>query len=227
MAAKVRLDVAAIRACLIDTQHNFKKINASLSVKKEPPSDEVIENLIAGYALIDAYIADDINLFSYGCSHHLLELNHTVLYEHAPITRSEEKSQFKATEKYFYNSSNGGVGQLMEWMHLHNHDSVWKQAAGVFTCMISQPQLFLEGNHRTGSLIMSYMLMRQGRTPFVLSAENAKFFFEPAELAKMRHKKRFIDDLIYLPKQTRKFAKLLKKEQHPEFLLRRGLMEVS
>jgi prophage maintenance system killer protein len=221
MAAKSRLDVAAVRARLLETQRDFKQINQHLTVEKTPPSDEVINNLVAGYALIDRYLRDGIDLFAYGSSYRLLELNHTVLYEHADISKDEDKSQFSATQDYFYETKNGGIGQLMTWLELHNRDSVWKRAAGIFTYMISQPQLFLEGNHRTGSLIMSYMLMREGHGPFVLTVDNARFYFEPAELTKKRNKHNIIDDLLHLPKQTKKFAKLLKHEHGTDYMLKK------
>jgi prophage maintenance system killer protein len=214
-----RLDIDAIRSCLVDTQQNFKKINESLTVKRKPPSDEVIENLVAGYAKIDEYLANGIELFAMGNSHLFLELNHIVLYHSATISVEENKSQFKATQDHFYDVKDGGIGTLMEWLALNRSDNIWKKAAGVFTHLLSQPQLFLEGNHRTGSLIMSYLLMRQGHGPFVLSYENAKHFFEPAELTKKRRKKTLVDEFIHLPKQARKFAKLLKDEQHQKHLL--------
>ena len=219
MVAPSRLNLAEIRSCLVRTQHQFKHINAELTVKKTPPSDEVIANLLSGYALIDEFIAEGIDLFEYGNSHFFLELNHTVLFEHAPVSATEDASQFEATENYFYQNQTAGIGQLMEWLNIHDHDSVWKQAAGIFTFMLSQPQLFLEGNHRTGSLIMSYVLMKKGHAPFVLSAENARFFFEPAEMTKKRSKNNLVDDWLYLPKQTRKFACLLEKEQDKAFVL--------
>lgn len=217
-----RLDIAAIRSCLIDTQHNFKKINTSLKVKRTPPSDTVIENLIAGYAKIDEYLVNGIDLFAYGNSGLLLELNYIVLYQHSTTSSVEKHSQFEATQAHFYDVRDGGIGQLMDWLALNQNTNVWKRCAGIFTNILSQPQLFLEGNHRTGSLIMSYVLMREGYSPFVLSYENAKHFFEPAELTKKRRKKSLVDDFIYLPKQTRKFAKLLRSEQEKHRFLLTG-----
>jgi hypothetical protein len=51
----------------------------------------------------------------------------------------------------------------------------------------------------------------------VLSTLNAKHFFEPAEMTKKRRKKTF-DEFLHLPKQTGRFAKLLKKQQPSDFL---------
>jgi len=221
-----RLNIDAIRSSLIVTQQNFKKINATLTVKRKPPSDEVIDNLVAGYAKIDDYLANDIDLFGMGNSRLILDLNHIVLYHNSAISQEEDKSQFKATNSHFYDAKDGGIGQLMDWLTLNKNTNVWKKTAGVFTHVLSQPQLFLEGNHRTGSLILSYLLMKQGLSPFVLSYKNAKHFFEPAELIKKRRKKILIDEFIHLPKQTRLFAKLLQKEQSQHFFLKKHSNEV-
>jgi len=70
---------------------------------------------------------------------------------------------------------------------------------------------------------MSYLLAKSGHCPFVLSYENAKHFFEPAELIKKRRKKT-LDEFLYLPKQTRKFAKLLKSEQKDRRYLIKNLV---
>lgn len=208
---RTRLNIEAIRSSLIETQQNFDKINATLTVQRKAPSIQVIDNVVAGYAKIDEYIANDVDLFKIGNSPLILELNHIVLYQHANISIEEDKSQFKATKRHFYEAKHGGIGQLMEWLAIHQSSNVWRRAAGVFTHVLSQPQLFLEGNHRTGSLLMSYILMREGYAPFVLSYANAKHFFEPAEMIKKGRKKTF-DEYYHLPKQTRKFAKLLRSE---------------
>ncbi len=220
MAKIQRLDIEAIRSCLLDTQENFNKINASLTVKRTPPTGEVIENLVAGYAQIDYYLANDIDLFKIGNSELLLELNHLVLYHSAGISIEEDEHQFTATKKHFYDINGGGIGSLMDWLNVCNKGNIYKQAASVFTHILSQPQLFIEGNHRTGSLIMSYFLVKAGHSPFVLSYENAKYFFEPAELTKKRRKKALLDEFLHLPKQTRKFAKLLQREQNNRFYKR-------
>lgn len=215
-----RLNISAVRSRLLDTQKHFDKINKTLTVQRTPPSNEVIENIVAGYAKIDFYLANGIELFAMGNSHLLLELNHIVLYHTSSISEEESQHQFEATKAHFYAARNGGIGQLMDWLALNQHTNIWKRTAGLFTNILSQPQLFLEGNHRTGSLIMSYLLMHEGYQPFVLSYENARHFFEPAELTKKRRKKSLVDDFIYLPKQTRKFAKLLKDEQKRQSFLK-------
>lgn len=215
---KNQIDIDAVKDCLLSTQQNFDEINASLTVRRTPPSDQVIENLIAGYEQVNDYLSSDINLFEIGHSRLLLELNHIVLFHHGGLSSEEKDQQFKATEKHFYKSRYGGIDEFMGWLKVNKSLSIWKTTAGVFTHMLSQPQLFIEGNHRTGSLIMSYLLVRNGKSPFVLSVDNAKYFFEPAEIVKSKNKHQLLDEYYHLPKQTRKFAKLLKKGQDDRFL---------
>jgi ABC-type phosphate transport system substrate-binding protein len=36
------------------------------------------------------------------------------------------------------------------WFKEYGKESAWKRAAGVYVRILSQPQLYIEGNHRTG-----------------------------------------------------------------------------
>lgn len=213
------IDIDAVKACLKQTQNHFDDINDTLTVRRTPPTDRVIDNLVAGYEQVNDYLANDIDLFAVGNSKLLLDLNYSVLFHHSGLSSKEKDKQFKATEKHFYNSKRGGIDEFMHWLNVNKSLSTWKAVAGAFTHMLSQPQLFIEGNHRTGSLLMSYLLVREGKSPFVLSVDNAKYFFEPAEIVKSRYKHALLDEYFHLPKQTRKFAKLLKAEQDKSFLM--------
>lgn len=218
MANVTQLNIDVIRSNLVKTQKKFKKINPTLSANRPKPTDEVIENLIAGYERVNVCLAKGTDLFEMGNSEVLLELNQIVLYYHSEISEEEKESQFEATKKHFYEAKDGGIGALMEWLRGHQHANIWKRAAGVFTFIISQPQLFLEGNHRTASLIISYMLVREGYPPFVLTQDNAKLFFEPAENIKQRRKKT-LDDFFFLPWQRYVIATLLEREQNAKYLM--------
>ncbi len=213
------LNIDAIRSSLVDVQRNFQHINSRLSVQRPPLSDEAIENFLAGYAKIDAYLVDDFNLFEVGNSHALLELDNIVLFHSAQTSASEQNNQFKATQQHFYEAKDGGIGGLMEWLELNDDISVWKKAAGVFCYMVAQPQLFLEGNHRVATLVSSYLLVRDGYAPLVVTVENAKEFFEISEQIKLRNKNSFIDEFLSLPKLTNSFAQMLEAEQSHHFLI--------
>jgi hypothetical protein len=66
----------------------------------------------------------------------------------------------------------------VEWAAAHQDDPPRERAAGVYVMMLSRPQLFIEGNHRTGALVMSCLLARAGLPPFVLSPECAEGYFD-------------------------------------------------
>ncbi|MBF6058080.1 hypothetical protein [Thiomicrorhabdus heinhorstiae] len=214
------LNIDAIRSSLVDVQRNFQHINSQLSVHRSPLSDEAIENFLAGYAKIDAYLVDDFNLFEVGNSHALLELDNIVLFHSAQTSANEQNNQFKATQQHFYEAKDGGIGGLMEWLELNDDTSVWKKAAGVFCYMVAQPQLFLEGNHRVATLVSSYLLVREGFAPLVVTVENAKAFFEISEQMKEKHKNSIFDEFFSLPRLTSNFAQMLKDTQSDKYLLK-------
>ncbi len=221
MRRRRRLNVPAIEASLASVQRAFPRINADLSDRRDPLTDEVVANMIAGYRCVDDCLSEDIDLFAMGESARLMELNRLVLCGDSGGCRGDEQAgQFNNTRRHFYETQGGGVGGLMEWLAMHRKDRTNRLAAGLFTRVLSQPQLYPEGNHRTGALLMSYLLARDGWPPFVLTVGNARQFFEPATLIKKR-KKLGLDELIQLPKLTKRFAKLIEDEADSGFLLKR------
>jgi hypothetical protein len=105
---------------------------------------------------------------------------------------------------------------VVEWLSTHQRDSVWKQAAGVYVRVLSRPQLFIEGNHRTGALMMSYLLARAGRPPFVLMPESAREYFDPSTVLR-ETRKGALTTLFRLPRIKKRFAKFLTHHSHPRF----------
>lgn len=218
---KRRLNIDAIEASLAAVQREFSRINADLSDRRDPLTDEVVANMMAGYRCVDECLRKGIDLFAFGESARLVELNRLVLCgESIDCPGEVNAGQAKDTHRHFYETEGGGIGGLMEWLACHRKDRTSKLAAGVFTRVLSQPQLYPEGNHRTGALLMSYLLARDGRPPFVLTVENARQFFEPATLIKKR-KKQGIDKLVRLPKLTKRFARMIDEQADSGFLLKR------
>jgi hypothetical protein len=213
-----RLNLSAIEASLRAVQQDFVRLNATLSTPRDPFSDEVLANLLAGYACVDDAIAQGLDLFALGNSRRLLELNIRVLCGPGEKARRAAASHIAATERRFYEQPGGGIRDLMHWLSVHTKDPVWRRAAGAYVRILSQPQLYLEGNHRTGALIMSYILARDGRPPFVLTLDNAKAYFDPSALVKGT-KKRGVAELTRLPKLKKRFAKLLEAQSDDAYLL--------
>ncbi|MEE2732524.1 MAG: hypothetical protein VYA55_17015 [Pseudomonadota bacterium] len=174
MGVVARLNLDAIQQSLHATQRHFDAINGQLAAQRSPLTDEIIANMMEGYAFIDRALAEDVNLLAMGNSALLLELNSLVLLGSEPGKRSDFSSHLQHTQNYFYDNEQGGIGFLMEWQEIHEVDSLWDRVAGLYIQILSQPQLFIEGNHRTAILLVSFVLVREGYPPFVLKPEFAQ-----------------------------------------------------
>jgi prophage maintenance system killer protein len=215
-----RLNLSAIESSLRAVQEDFAHINRTLSTPRDPMTDEVRANMMAGYRCVDDALANGIDLFEVGHSKRLLELNTLVLCGTDKERREQWSQHVALTEKRFYEQKGGGIAELMAWLQEHRSDDVWKSAAaaGAYIHILSSPQLFIEGNHRTGALVMSYILAREGRPPFVLSVDNAKAYFDPSTLVK-ETKRHGLGKLIKLPKLKKRLAKLLEEKKDNQFLV--------
>jgi hypothetical protein len=212
------LNLDAIEASLRNLQAHFPYINELLRSRRDSLEDGVVANMIAGYGFVDSLLAQGINLLAMGNLKFFLELNALVLFGRDAAERSGAALEIAATERRFYDQEGGGIREVVEWYNLHRARSPWQRAAGVYISTLSEPQLFIEGNHRTGALVMSYILAREGFPPFVITTENARAFFDPSTLVTETRKRSYIA-LFRLPKITRYFAEFLKQQADPRYLI--------
>nr|WP_314872653.1 hypothetical protein [uncultured Pseudomonas sp.] len=208
MSATRRLDLRAIERALREVQSRFGELSQHFTEQRDPFTDEVLQNVLEGYALVDDYVARGIDLFDLQQLNLMLEINATVLCGSDPARRVEFAQHLVATEEHFFNNIEGGIKDLYNWYCSYHSDSVWKRAAGVYVRILSKPQLFIEGNHRTGSLLVSYLLMREGLPPFVLTLDNAEGYFNPSSVIR-NSAKHGVKALYELPKIKKKYAAFL------------------
>lgn len=211
-------DLPAIETALRDLQRAFPEINKEIFDRRDPLDNEVIENMLDGYAKVDRLLCEGVDIFAMGQLHRWLDLNATVLCGTDGTVRARHHRLLEATESRFYEQPNGGIRDIMEWYALNRGKNVWRRATGVFIRLLSDPQLFIEGNHRTGALLMSYILGREGQPPFVLAAKNARDFFNPSSVIK-KTKKRSLSMQLKMPGLGRAFADYLERQANPSFLL--------
>jgi hypothetical protein len=212
-----RIAIPAIEATLGRLHAGFDEINARLGARRDPLDRRVIDNLVAGYAFVDAAVADGLDLFAMGNLRHLLELNTIVLCGTNPDRRDAYAAHTEATERRFYEEHEGGVRDVVEWLAARADESPWSRAAGVYGRILTTPQLFIEGNHRTGALVASYLLLRDGLPPFVLSPENAPAYFD-ASAALKDIPKRGAATLFRLPGIRQRLADLLREHSDTRHL---------
>jgi len=209
--ASHRLDLAAVEASL-------RQVQARLPVHRDPLDDRVVDNMLAGYAFVDALVAAGTDIFALGQLKHLLELNTLVLCGASEARRAAHAGHRAATERRFYDEPDAGIQDVVEWHAGHDDEPVWSRAAGVYVRMLTTPQLFIEGNHRTGVLVMSYVLLNAGRAPFVLSVGNAEAYFEVSAALRHTHKNGPLA-LFRLPRLRRRLAALLRDHDDGRYLL--------
>ena len=216
-----RLDLKAIEQSLRDVQRAFPKINESLQSRRDSMTDAVLENMLSGYIFVDQAVADGVDLFTLRHATALLELNHIVLCGLNEQVRQEYQTHIEITTQRFYEQEEFNIDDILRWYYKHEKESAWKRAAGVYVRILSQPQLYIEGNHRTGALIMSYLLVREGKAPFVLTVDNAKAYFDPSTLIK-ETKKTATTVLTKLPRMKKLFADFLRKQVQEKYLHKVG-----
>jgi hypothetical protein len=212
-----RLNLKAIEQSLRDVQREFPKINERLHSRRDSMTDAVLENMLAGYAFVDRAVADGVDLFTLRHATALLEFNHIVLCGLNQQVRQEYQAHIEATAQRFYEQEEFNIDDILRWYYKHEKESAWKRAAGVYVRILSQPQLYIEGNHRTGALIMSYILVRDGKAPFVLTVDNAKAYFDPSTLIK-ETTKTTATLLTKLPRMKKRFAGFLHAQAHERYI---------
>ncbi len=214
-----QLNLDAIEESLRQTQKEFAYINDSLAMRREPIAEVIINNMLLGYQYVNGLLEKKINIVSENGKDQALELNQIVLCGDDDRVRFEFAEHMKQTAIRFYNQEECNIDNIVKWSKKNKSKSPWGRAARTYIYMISRPQLFFEGNHRTGALIMSSILASEGLPPFVLSIQNAKAYFDPSTLAKLTHKTLFTT-LYKLPKITKHFAKFLEEQAQNRFLLK-------
>lgn len=172
--------------------------------------------MMSGYELVDSLVGRGFDLFAMGNLKLFLEMNAVVLWGRGERERAAR--HLAATEERFYEQQGGGIRDIVEWYALHREKSPWRRAAGVYVRMLSEPELFIEGNHRTGALVMSYILARDGHPPFVLTTGNARAYLDPSTLVTETRKNSPVA-FFRMARITRYFSKFLKEQADQKYLL--------
>jgi len=212
----LRLHFGRIEDELRDVQRHFPEINAVLTSRRDDFTDTVRSNMLAAYEFLDALVADEVDLFSGAGLEALLQLNHLVLLGRG-YDPGEFRKHISATRRQFFDNFRRYVKPIRRWYRKHETENPYKIAAQVYVGVLSQPQLFQEGNHRTGSLIASGILLQNGRPPFVLTRQNAVAYFNPSSEIKFTDK-RTINGKLRLPKYQRDFREFLQRNVNPAYV---------
>ena len=202
-----RLDLFRIGEALLDVERDWPRIDAELVRlkigRKDPFTAFIRGNMLSAYTYLDLLVATRIEPLSDESLHHLLVLNHRVHYGVDQTLMAQHMPAIVATTEKF----NVNIEPIVNWHHRHaaQGDHPSKLAAETYVSIVGQPQLFIEGNHRTGALIASWINLHAGLPPFVLSVENALAYFAPSAEIKQFADRSTWRGRRHLPKYRKSF----------------------
>ncbi|QQR68776.1 MAG: hypothetical protein IPI58_08030 [Alphaproteobacteria bacterium] len=161
---------------------NFERINRQTNCSRDVFGEEIAGNLLCGYDWINRRLAK--NRHEFLSLDELLEINMIVHLGNAPSKRAEYGAFVNETGdklcKY--------APSLLKWYRRHEKkaEDPYKIAAGLYVRVLARPQLYLDGNHRTGSLIANCYLLMKGENPFIMTPHNAVEFLDLASDIKFK-----------------------------------------
>jgi hypothetical protein len=204
----LRLNLTKVERSLLRVERNWEKIDDELDLKKigrkDTPFNSVVRmRMMAAYEHLDKMLRKGVEPFSGESISEICELNDLVHYGTNLRLRQEYHRAIAATaEKYYKN-----LVPIRKWYkkHMDGEPHPLKVAAEVYVAILGHPQLFIEGNHRTGSIIASWIGMHYGHPPFILSPENAIAYFKPSAEIKMFADKSTWRGRFRLPKYRKSF----------------------
>jgi hypothetical protein len=213
---RLRLHLGRIEDELRDVQLHFPEINAVLNCRRDDFSDAVRQNMLTAYEFLDAVVDDGLDLFSDEGLEALLQLNHLVLLGRGYDLRAFGR-HISLTRRQFFDNFRQYVKPIRRWYRKHGTENPYKIASQVYVGVLSHPQLYQEGNHRTGSLIASGILLQNGCPPFVLTRQNAVAYFNPSSEIKFTDK-RTVRGGLRLPKYQRDFRVFLQQNVNQAYV---------
>ncbi|URA10831.1 hypothetical protein [Thermospira aquatica] len=222
MSSTCIFDIKAIQQSLLEVYRHFDRINLQLENKREPMTLEIIEHILLAYEYLNDLLAQGIDLFNPAGMYAILELNHIVLCGRDPAKRLEFHSHILSTRERFQKR----IGRIMKWYKDKGRKlPTLRKASQFYTLALSQPQLFIEGNHRTGNIILNYLLVGDGFPPFILTVENAVAYFNPSGRIKYSDKDKWIDHLTQIGSSEESIYNLLKKYGDTRYLVSKHCQE--
>jgi len=204
-----------IEESLKDFKKNFHSINDTLAMRREPLTDIWVDQILEAYSFLNSLLLKDMDLFTPAGLYALLEMNHLVLCGSHKETRAQYYSHLEETRKSFLKK----IRPIKDWvLEKKNHANPWKLATGYYSRSLSQPQLFIEGNHRTGNIILNYLLISKGEPPYVITPETAKTYLDLSGEIKFTDKDSTFESALRMPGYRKKFQKFLKENTRDYYL---------
>jgi prophage maintenance system killer protein len=184
-AEKIYFDVNTIYENYLKVQADFRNINQRINCQRDDFDYKVIKNLMLAQNFLNETIAHE-GAKKFLAPSDMLELNAIIHLGRELKDRTEFQGFLELSREKF----DKHLPYLMKWCKRHerDNDDPYLIAAGLYVRILAAPQLFSDGNHRTGAMVANYYLLRKGLNPFVLTNENAEEFFNLASDVKFKKK---------------------------------------
>ena len=218
-----RLNLDTIDFSLKTVEEHWTQIDDELDLRgigrKDTPFTALIRmRMMSAYRYLDDLLAQQLPPFSRESIEHMLILNERVHYGTDHQLIAEYTKAINANAEKFSQH----IGPIQNWYELHtkrgNHPL--KLAAEIYVSILGYPQLYIEGNHRTGTLIANWITVYNGFPPFVLSVENAIAYFAPsAEIKKFVNKSTWRGQ-AQLPKYRKSFLAFWESHIDSQYLMK-------
>ncbi|AKJ64412.1 hypothetical protein L21SP4_01163 [Kiritimatiella glycovorans] len=207
--------IGRIEQSLRGVQKEFDSINRRLSLHREDLTDEIVDHILEAYRFLNGLMGKGVDLFSLAGLHSLLELNHIVLCGTDMRTRMEyHESVLMARRKY-----TARIGRIRDWV-IRNRErgDPYRTASIFYASALSQPQLFVEGNHRTGNIVLNYLLVSRNEPPYVMEPETAVGYLEISGRIKFSDRTILPGKVALNSVHGRHFARFLRESADAKFM---------
>ena len=202
-----QFELEAIQEALEGFMIAFDEVNRRLVLEREALTREMVDRIVSAYEFLNGLLRKEIDVFTPAGLHAMLELNHLVLCGSDPAVRTGYYSHLTATRKRFLKR----IGPVRSYVlkRRGRKQNPHEVAAGFYSRMLSYPQLFLEGNHRTGNILLNFLLISAGASPYVPTAEHAHLYLNLSGDFKLTERDNAFDTALKMPKYRKQFETFL------------------
>lgn len=216
-----RLNLEAIDASLTTVEQHWTEIDDELEhrgIGRKDTFDATLKmRMLSAFSYLDDLLRDQIPPFSPASIEPMLTLNERVHYGTDERLMAEYARAREATAEKFHQN----IRPIQDWYERHGArgQHPLRIAAEIYVSILGYPQLYIEGNHRTGSLIADWISIYFGFAPFVLSADNALAYFAPSIEIKHFADKSNWRGQARLPKYRKSFLHFWENHIDPRYLI--------
>ena len=208
-------NLKAIEQSLKGFQNVFPQINDQLAIRREELTDSMVSQIVDAYEFLNSLLRRDMDLFTPAGLHALLEMNHIVLCGTNKQIRAQYYFHLEETRRSFLRQ----IRPIKDWvLKKRKENDPYYLATGFYSRMLSRPQLFLEGNHRTGNVILNYLLISKRSAPYIVSESNAHGYFDISGDIKFTENGNYLDTALRMPGHRNRFRAFLKSQVRDRYL---------